>query len=175
MNEQESSAINGGITTNFFKLFLLIKNKYIKGIKMFENTFLYAAYADDSTFFLKDKNSTKELLNIINYFSSFTGSKPNLSKYELAGIGALKGVKVAICGMKCIGLTKEAIKLLRVFFSYDKNLQLENNFRKTILNIDRILKMWRQRNLTLEGKIIILKTLALSKITFLAQVLVIPN
>ena len=155
-------------------LFLLIKNnKYIKGIKMFENTFLYAAYADDSTFFLKDKNSTKELLNTINYFSSFTGLKPNLSKYEVAGIGALKGVKVAICGMKCIGLTKEAIKLLRVFFSYDKNLQLENNFRK-ILNIDRILKMWRQRNLTLEGKIIILKT-ALSKITFLAQVLVIPN
>ena len=185
------------ITTNYFKLgkgmrqgnpvsaylfilcleilFLLIKNnKYIKGIKMSENTFLYAAYADDSTFFLKDKNSTKELLNTINYFSSFTGLKPNLSKYEVAGIGALKGVKVAICGMKCIGLTKEVIKLLRVFFSYDKNLQLENNFRKTILNIDRILKMWRQRNLTLEGKIIILKT-ALSKITFLAQVLVIPN
>ena len=45
----------------------------------------------------------------------------------------------------------------------------------TILNIERILKMWRQRNLTLKGKIIIFKTLALSKITFLVQVLVIPN
>ena len=32
-----------------------------------------------------------------------------------------------------------------------------------------------QRNLTLKGKIIIFKTLALSKITFLADVLVIPN
>ena len=46
------------------------------------------------------------------------------------GIGALKGVKVAIYGIKCIGLTKEVIKILGVFFSYDKNLQLENNFRK---------------------------------------------
>ena len=45
----------------------------------------------------------------------------------------------------------------------------------TILNIERILKMWRQRNLTLKGKIIIFKTLALSKIALLAQVLVIPN
>ena len=91
------------------------------------------------------------------------------------GIGALKGVKVAICGIKCIDLNKEAIKILRVSFSYDKNLLLGNNFRKTILNIEKILEMWRRRNLTLEGKIIILKTLALSKITFLAQVLVIPN
>ena len=93
----------------------------------------------------------------------------------MAGIGALKGVKVAICGIKCIDLNKEAIKILRVSFSYDKNLLLGNNFRKTILNIEKILEMWRRRNLTLEGKIIILKTLALSKITFLAQVLVIPN
>ena len=71
-------------------------------------------------------------------------------------MGALKGVKVAICGIKCIDLTKEAIKILGVFFSYDKNLQLEYNFRKTIL----ILKMWRLRNLILEGKIINFKTLA---------------
>ena len=70
----------------------------------------------------------------------------------MADIGALNWVKVAICGIKCIDLTKEAIKILGVFFSYDKNLQLENNFRKTILNIERILKMWRQRNLTTGGQ-----------------------
>ena len=29
----------------------------------------------------------------------------NLSKCEVAGIGALKGVKVIICGIKCIDLT----------------------------------------------------------------------
>ena len=84
-------------------LFVLIKNnKNVKGIEMFEHTFLYT----DSTFFLKDKNSIKELLNTINYFSSFTGLKLNLSKCEVAGIGALKGVKVIICGIKCIDLTK---------------------------------------------------------------------
>ena len=133
---------------------MLIKNnKNIKAIKMFGNI-----DADDSTFFFKDKNSIKELLNITNYFSSFMGLKPNLSKCEVAEIGDLKGDKVEICGIKCIDLTKEAIKILGVFFSCDKNLQLQNNFRKTILNIERILEMWRPRNLTLEGKIIIFKT-----------------
>ena len=72
----------------------------------------------------------------------------------MAGIGTLKGVKVAICRIKCIDLTKEAIKILGVFFTYYTNMQLENNFRKTILNIKKILKMWRQRSLTLEDKLI---------------------
>ena len=105
-------------------------------------------------FFKKDEKSVKELLNTINYLSSFTLLEPNLSKCEVAGIGALKVVKMEIFRIKCIDLTKEA-KILGAFFSNDKNLQLESNFRKTILNIDRILKMWRQRDLKLEGKIII--------------------
>ena len=83
----------------------------------------------------------------------------------MTGIGALKGVKVAICGIKCIDLTLKAIEILGVFVSCDKNLLLENNFRKTILNIERTLKMRRQRNLTMEDK-----TLAVSKITFLTKV-----
>ena len=58
----------------------------------------------------------------------------------------------SVCGKKCNDLTKEAIFILGVFFSYDKNLQLENNFRKTILNIKRILNMWRQRNLHKRAK-----------------------
>ena len=102
ISEQESCIINAGITTKYFKLgarqddpksaclfilcleilFLLIKNnKNIKDLKMFDNTFLYTAYADDRTFFSKDKNLIKELRDTINYFSSFTGLKANLYIY----------------------------------------------------------------------------------------------
>ena len=195
---KESCVINGNIITKYLKLekgarqgdlvstylsvlcleklFMLIKNnKNIKGIKMFKKAFLYTTYADDNTSFLKDKNSMKELFNTFSYFSSSTSLKPNLSKCEVADIGTLKGVKEATYGINCIDLTKEAIKILEVFFSYDKNLQLENNFRKRVSSIKRILKMWKRRNLTIEGKIIIFKTLALSKVSFLAQVSVIPN
>ena len=59
------------------------------------NTFLYKAYADDTTLFFKKWSSIKELLNTISLFLSFSGLKPNLSKCKVAGIGLLKGVKMA--------------------------------------------------------------------------------
>ena len=54
-------------------LFILIKNnENIQGIRIFEQTYLYSAYADDTTFFLKNIKSLKQLLRIVDYFSSFT-------------------------------------------------------------------------------------------------------
>ena len=78
LKNQESCIINGGNTTKHFKLekgtrqgdpisaylFILVleivylsikENKKIKGLSIFNHTFLYTAYADDTTFFLKDK------------------------------------------------------------------------------------------------------------------------
>ena len=77
LRNQESCIINGGTTTKYFKLkkdirqgdpisadlfvlvleitFIFIKeNKNVKGINIFDNMFLYSAYADDTTFFLSD-------------------------------------------------------------------------------------------------------------------------
>ena len=34
----------------------------------------------------------------------FSGLKPNISKFEVTGIGALKGAKMALCGIKYIDL-----------------------------------------------------------------------
>ena len=105
---------------------MIVKNnKNIKSLKILENISLYRAYADETTFFLKSFGSIKELLNTISLFSSFSGLRPNLSKCKVAGIGLLKGVKVAVCGIKCIDLTKDAIKILGFFFWYNKNIELE--------------------------------------------------
>ena len=41
---------------------------------------------------------------------------------------------------------------------------------RTITNLEKVLKLWRTQNLTLEGKTTIFKTLALSKLIFLAHV-----
>ena len=61
-------------------------------------------------------------MKTFNIFSTFSGFKPNKRKCEIAVLGALEGVELALCGMKCIDLMFNAIKILRVYYSYDKNL-----------------------------------------------------
>ena len=164
LNNQESCIINRGFTTKYFKLdkgkrqvdpvsaclfvlvlkivFNLIKQKKdIDGPTFFDHTFLYTAYADDTTFFLKDKESVKKVMNVFDTFSIYSGLKPNKSKCEIAGIGVLKGVSVELCGMKCIDLTKNSVKILGIHFSYNKKIEDEENFIKLIKKIEKVLKI----------------------------------
>ena len=69
---------------------------------IFDYNYLYSAYADDTTFFLKDIISVKHMIYTFHFFSYFSGLKPSLTKSEIGGIGVLKGVQVAVCGMCCI-------------------------------------------------------------------------
>ena len=119
LNDQESCVINGGKTTKYFMLgrgarqgdpisaflfilaleilFLLIKTKpEIAGLTIFDHCYLYSAYADDTTFFIKDTISIKNMVDTFHLFSEFSGLKPNLSKFEITGIGVLKRVQVAV-------------------------------------------------------------------------------
>ena len=191
LSNRESCIINGGITTHYFKLkkgtrqgdpfsaylfilvleavFCVIKsNKNIKGLDIFNHEFLfYAAYADDTTFFLKDKNSVFETLIIFHEFSLVSRLSPNTTKCEVAGIGPLKAVNVALCGIKCLNLMKETVKILGVHFSYNKKLEHEMTFQSRIVKTESVLRLWRMRNLTIEGKVLVFKSLAISKIVSL--------
>ena len=72
--------------------------------------------------------------------------------------------------MDCIDLTKKTMEVLGIHFSYNKKLEIEENFIRHVQKIEKVLKLWRMRNLTLEGKITVFKTLAISKIIHLSLV-----
>ena len=109
--------------------FLLIKeNPHIIGLNNFDQCFLYSSYADDTTFFLKHINSINEIVNSFHIFSRFSELRPNLSKCEIAGIGVLKRGKVAVCGIQCVDLVLDAIKVLGTHFSYNEKLKEVINF-----------------------------------------------
>ena len=185
LKDQQSCAINGGTTTQYFSLergahqgdpvlaylfilmweilFIFIKNyPEIKDIEIFEHCFLYNVYADDTMFFLKDAQSIENLVEIFNTFSLFSGLSPNLTKCEIAGIRSLKGVQVEACGMRCIDLCNEAIKIIGTYFSYDSRIKEECNFLKIVSNVQNVLNLWWYQNLTLEGRIVVFKSLAIS-------------
>ena len=163
LNSQQSCVSNGGNTTPYFNLeqgapqghpvsaylftlalevlFVFIKsNENIKVKEIFKSVFLYTAYAHDSTFFLRDILSVKKRINSFNQFYHFSGLKANIGKCKIAGIGSLKGVTEAVCGLKSVGLSNDTIKILGIHFSYNKKVQMQNSFITTIKKIHQVLR-----------------------------------
>ena len=62
-----------------------------------------------TTVILKDISYVKIVFSLIDSFSKFSGLRVDASKCEIAGMGALKNINVALCGMKNIDLTKETV------------------------------------------------------------------
>ena len=82
------------------------------------------------------------MINSYHILSRFSGLRPNLSKCEIAGIRVLKGVKVAVCGIQCVDLVLDTIKILGTHFSFNEKLKEdERNFCLIIANIQRVLKL----------------------------------
>ena len=77
--------------------------------------------------------------------------------------------------MKCVNLNNETVKILGVHFSYNKNLEQDKKFSDYILKIESILKLWRMRQLTLEGRITVFKSLAISKVVHLLLITKLHN
>ena len=65
---------------------------------------------------------------------------------------------MALCEMDCIDLTVDVIKILSIYFSYNKKLEKEKNFLNDIVKIQNILKLWKLRNLTIVGRIVVFKS-----------------
>ena len=108
-------------------------------------------------------------MKICYKYSKISGLKTNKSKCEIVGIGALKGVRVVLCGMQCINLNEQTVKILGMHFSYNKKLQEEKTFNH-IAKIENVLEVWSMRDLTIEEKIVIFKSLAISKVEHLALI-----
>ena len=83
-------------------------------------------------------------------------------------------VEVAVCGVKFVNLIN-TIKILEIHFPYNNKLNMEKKFLTAISTVQCVLKIWLMRNLTLEGKIMIFKTLAYVIIVHLCLKSVVPK
>ena len=90
-------------------------------------------------------------------------------------IGVLKEVQMIVSVMRCVNLNNDTLKVLGIHFSHNGKLKEGKKFYTIATNIQRVLKVWKIRNLTLEDKIVVLKTLAISKIVFQFLITTIPR
>ena len=96
----------------------------------------------------------------------------NMQKSEGIWLGSLKGYPDIFEGIK---FTCKAIRILGVYVGHDKEQCHEENWLNKINRIKNSIHVWKRRKLTIYGKILLLKTMALSKIVYSMSLLYVPT
>ena len=191
LKERESCIRNGGYLSNFFQmdrgvrqgcpisplLFILtvelfsrnIRNdNTIKGIniKGSARPVKIKTYADDTTLFLRDMIDFREVLSRIRLFSFFTGLFMNKSKSFAMFISDASQKGTINHGIKFVN----RIKILGIIFSNEQKVNdIKENIDPKIDQLKRLCSLWSKRNLSILGKITILKSFGLSLFTYTMQ------
>lgn len=87
-------------------------------------------------------------------------------------IGASKSSNAKILNFSC---TKDPIKSLRTYLSYNEDKNNEENFVKKIRKMKIKLNLWLTRDLTLYGRAMLTKTIGISQLVYTAPMLCVPE
>ena len=130
-------------------------------------------YADDTILCLNNDTETLHAFSIVEAFGRVSGLELNRSKCEGYWLGSSKDQQ-----QNC---TKYGIKWplyikhLGICIGYDHQENLRMNWLVKVEKIESILKQWSKRDLSLLGKIQIIKTFALSQVALPASTLPVPD
>ena len=195
-NGVQSSVVNGGFMTNYFEitrgvrqgcplspsLFILAvellalkirQNKNCEGIYLPNNQEVkISQFADDTTIITNNTDSLKSHLQTIEWFGTVSGLKLNKKKTKAMWLGTMKHSNSNILEFKS---TKNPIKVLGTFLSYNQNKNIEENFLSRIRKMKIKLNLWLSRDLTLYGRSLLAKTLGVSQLVYAASMLTVPS
>jgi len=153
-----------------------IKNhEDIEGIMIDNSEFLISQLADDTTLFLKpSKRSFITCMKLLDIFASISGLTINYSKTLAVKIGLDRNLEFQLEGKPDIQWQSEGrFTLLGIKYDLDQNNFTEGNYTNKIDEFSKCLNLWNYRQLTLYGKICIIKSIALPKLVHLFSAL--PN
>ena len=125
--------------------------------------------------FLRDVSSIEYLLSLLRYSHQLTSLKINHEKSEICGIGSKKGILRAFSNLSSVDTENNTVKILGFHYSYNKQLADERNFSNMVIVIHNVLNLWTMRGISLIEKILIFKTLGISKLQYLASMAQVPD
>ena len=144
----------------------------IKGFKIGDIRHLMEIYADDLTVFMEPcGQSLRNAVNNLTLFYKLSGLKINLTKTKAIWFGSAHNSEIKLCP----DLKLKWVKTFTLLgLNFDNNLEnMQQNFTDKIELLENMLSTWSYRYLTPFGKVTIVKSLGLSKLSHVA--LVTPN
>ena len=192
-NDIETCLINNGHTSKFFNpsrgvrqgcplsptlfviaievLAIYLRNEgCLEGIKSLHNyNYLISQFADDTSIAVMNREGIlDEVFKLLNKFTTISGLKINVDKSEVLMLG--------ICTIWDIHpqyrpIVKDSVKVLGIHISKDPLITFNLNYAPVLEKMKNITEIWMKRHLSLAGKIIIIKTMILSKLIYCMTVL----
>ena len=141
------------------------RNESIKGVKVGSLHFKVSAYADNTLCYLDGSvNSCRALFDELGVFAKLSGLSPNIGKTQAFWAGKNTTTRCAICPKINMTWVKK-LKVLGIYFANNDAETFGDNFEDNLSKITKVIAGWKQRYLTIAGKIIITKTLLLPMLT----------
>ena len=137
INIRENKNIHG-LETAFMH-----KKKYIK----------LSQYADDCTVFMKNKANIKELLAEIKYFTDASGLELNINK--TIGIDLTETDEQIDYDYPGIYFTSKPVKCLGIYVGKNDRACQDLNWSNKNNILEKTLDMWKKREISIFGKILI--------------------
>ena len=141
-------------------------NREIHRIEIDDVTIKLSAYTDDTYFFTLDSRSLQIILKVCENFSEYSTLKLKVEKSQVCWIGSAEGEILKPADCNCVDLLTDKAITLGICNGYDKSIAGKHNLINLLINVKDSLKIWNFRELTLAGKILIFKSLALSNAVY---------
>ena len=138
---------------------LIRQNQGIKGIKVDKITEILPQFADDTTLFLDwDQTSLNELCDILTTVETNIGLRVSYDKTTLYRIGSVAKTDAKLYTTKNFKWSNDDIAMLGVYLSCD-GTTVKRNFEDIVNKVKIVCEDWRNRTLTLMGKVLLVNAL----------------
>ena len=192
-NKTELAIINNGHTSQWFNpsrglqqgcpasalLFALVveilaikvrETNTVKGIEVSHNIFKISQYCDDTTLFVNNISSADNVICIVNEFGTASGLELNMDKCDFMWLGRRRNCQNRVCGKDPV----KSIKILGVTFSATVDCNLVN-LESVEMKMKRTMDQWLQRQLTIKGRITVVKSLIVSQMMYIMAAMIIDK
>ena len=141
-------------------------NTNIKGITIHNKEHKLSTYADDTTLFTKyNENSIRSCMKTLTEFELVSGLKVNKEKTKVILLGANRDNRMKLCTDLNLMWSHKFTALGITYDIHNMKTITDQNINNKLVEINRTIAIWRGRNITPVGKIVLIKSTLVSKFT----------
>ena len=125
-------------------------------------------FADDTTIFVKNKSSVTNVIKILDEFTEISGLHLNKAKCDTVWIGANRYSKKQVGNIHWKLFPNNDVKILGIVLNPCKKLEdMVVNWEPKMESVEKAIRSWTMRNLSMVGKILIIRSLLVSKFSLI--------